>query len=168
MPTKIEQAAIDHVAAVSSSGASARKLAELIETKYPGAIERAKTRRAATYRDSRIRGPVPPWARRLFLKHAPERADLAWRRTTVTHLRGRCDGLYSVFVTELIGTPEKTLRILLLHEIAHFVGTGHDERWTAEFRRLLVAEGLYRAALTSGLTGQKKLRRVKAAGRSLR
>ena len=162
MPTKIEAKAIEMVASTCANHSKA--LAELIEVKYPGAIARARARRAKEYEKSRFRGTVPPWARRLFLKHAPSRADLRWRRSSTT-LRGTCDGVYSVSVTERIGTSEERMRILLLHEIAHFVGFGHDARYTAELRRLLVAEGLYRAALKSGLTGQSKLRRVKAATR---
>jgi predicted metal-dependent hydrolase len=165
-PTRIELAAIG-VVATSSKPYRARVgiLAGLIETSYPGAIERAAARIERERFESKFHGPVPAWAKKLVAKHRPDLIALRWRRSRTT-LRGTCSSWSSeITVTERIGEPEQRMRILLLHEIAHFRGTGHDERFAAEFRRLLVAEGLYRAALKSGLTGQSKLRRVKAATR---
>jgi hypothetical protein len=162
-PNAAEKAAIEYLSVNQSQhGDRIIALRDAVESRFPGAIDRAVAKRAKEYQQGRFNGPVPTWAKRLFLKHAPRRADLRWRRSSTT-LRGTCDGIYHVTVTERIGESEERMRILLLHEIAHFVGSGHDVAWTAEFRRLLAAEGLYRAALKSNLTGQSKLRRVKKA-----
>jgi len=164
-PDKVAAAAIEYVAANSgrvSQSATLSALVDVLDEKYPGAIERARARRKVKVFESKFSGPVPPWCKRLVAKHWPDLGRLQWRRSRTT-LRGTCDGWSTITVTERIGTTEERMRILVLHEIAHRRGTGHDERFAAEFRRLLVAEGLYRAALKSGLSGQSKLRRVKAA-----
>jgi hypothetical protein len=164
-PGKIEKLAVDAIASYDARHGIPVNMIPLrnaIEEAYPGAISRAIERREAAQFEAKFTGKVPPWAKRYVAKHWPTLEHLTWRRSRHT-LRGTCDGYGRITVTERIGTDEERMRILVLHEIAHRRGYGHDEKYTAELRRLLVAEGLYRAALKSGLTGQSKLRRVKAA-----
>lgn len=164
-PDKVAAAAIELLAAnpTRHGQATFAALIEIVEERYPGAIERARARRKAKAFDSKFVGPVPDWAKRYVKKHYPSLRLMKWRRSKVT-LRGTCETWTStITVTERTGTSEERMRILVLHEIAHQVGYGHDDKYAAELRRLLVAEGLYRAALKSGLSGQSRLRRVKAA-----
>lgn len=163
-PDKIGKAAIAAVvAAAKPHGKSIAELAAVLEEAYPGAIARATEARTKARFESKFVGPVPDYAKRYVAKYWPGLTRLTWRRSGVT-LRGTCATWSGeIRVIERIGTDEQKMRILVLHEIAHRVGIGHDERFAAEFKRLLVGEKLYRAALQSGLSGQSKLRRVKKA-----
>jgi hypothetical protein len=158
-PDRLHRLAIE----AAARGRITNDLRTGLEEAFPGAIARASERREREAFDARFAGPVPAWAKRYVAKYWPGITQMRWRRSATT-LHGTCDRWEgTIVVTARNGEPEQRLRILVLHEIAHRVGRGHDERYTAELRRLLVAEGLYRAALKSGLTGQSKLRRVKAA-----
>lgn len=164
-PDKIHRAAIDVVVKrISERDRGTMKiLADLLDEQFPGAIARASEKRRKALIEAKYRGPVPAYAKKLVAKHWPALGSLTWRRSRYT-LRGTCDGFDSITITERIGTSEERMKILVLHEIAHRRGRGHDAVFAAELRRLLVAEGLYRAALKTEnvLRGQSKLRRVAA------
>ncbi len=185
-PDKVARAAIDWLSGKSPDG---REMRRVIEEVYPGAIARARAAQVKAEHDARFTGPVPLWAKRYVEKHASDHVTLQVRqsRSKVT-TSGRCYGGSRLVVTfgrahRLYGneTPEAEAsireqqervesdhRIVVLHEIAHTRAPwdDHGPKFYAAFRKLLVAEGLLRAAEKRyGKIRAGKLRQAASRGR---
>jgi hypothetical protein len=163
MYTKIEKAAI---ALVVRDGIAQRALLrDAIEEKYPGAIDRARGRRAKERFAAKFVGNPPEWAKRMVAKHAPDITLLNWRRSRVKWgTSGHCSlwgGSMAITVGRGAGHSEdggKTVvythdededRYVLLHEIAHHkTHELHTDGFWDFLYGLLVEEGLYRKTLT--------------------
>lgn len=144
----ITAAAIELLAGDSTIRQTVRgkALANAIEAKHPMAVPRARARIQAQRLEARFVGDPPEWAKRLIIKHFPDFPRLVWRRSRVhAFSSGRCFADHIV-LTAGWQASEDDLRVVLLHEIAHRRGHGHDARYYREFHRLLVAEHLYRHA----------------------
>ena len=170
-PDKLHRFAIEAVAARGEmlDGPRMKALRAGLEEAFPGAIERARDRRKRAAFDSKFAGPVPEWAKRYVKKHSPNIDRLTIRQSrTKPYSSGHCLNGGEIVVTFGAGreTDADTLverQAVVLHELAHSLKPwhGHDETFYAEWRRLLVAEGILRAAIATGrFRAPRKLRRA--------
>lgn len=179
-PNAVEKTVIEYLARrdVPRAFADAAAVRRAIEAKFPGAIARQKERDAKETFDRKFVGNVPAWARHYVEKYGSRVDTLTIRRSrSKDTTSGRCYGgsrLVVTFGREKPGDDienarrEKDWRTVVLHEIAHSRAPydDHGDRFYAEFRKMLVAEGLLRFAQERyGKIRAGKLRQVASRGR---
>ncbi len=167
------RAAIDLLAARRrdpfSSAGQMTALKRIIEETYPGAIDRACARAEAEAFEAKFLGKVPAWAKRYVAKYGGANVStLRIKQSRSPHRTGTSGWcLYStgeIQLTFAVDGDENEQKMSVLHEIAHANKPGgHDDRFYAEWRRLLAAEGLYREAVKSGRFGTRRANKLRRA-----
>lgn len=156
MPTKVEQLAIEHIARAKCSGKSRTALEAAIETKWPGSVERARTRYHREMDEARFEGRVPDWVKRLVRKYErPARSIRFVARFSRTKpwTSGHCTYWNDRVVVTFGGNDLDEQRYVVLHEIAHAnqpSWENHGEGFYDELYRMVKAEGLYRKCIAKG------------------
>lgn len=149
-PNAVERAAINACAAAFGP-TSTRLLREAIETRFPGALARARAEREKQAEEARFSGDPPIWAKNMLRRHCNPGVTLEWHRSRVKHgTSGRCFSRSRIVITA--GSHEPDQKITLAHEIAHVLapwGAQHSDAFYDTLLKVTKAEGLYRASVNS-------------------
>jgi hypothetical protein len=170
-PNAVEKAAITMLA--SEQSYRDRPLRAAVEERFPGAVARAKAAlRKAKFDRKFIGQDIPRWAKTYIAKHCPaitsvtvRHSDADWREHTSGHYK-----TWDHTITITVGQSEDDARLALLHEIAHArrPHAQHGDDFYDEYRRLLVAEGMWAKAVNSPVKHGGQARGLKAAARRAR
>lgn len=159
--TKIERAAIEHIARAHYADKrpatdSLTILRQLIDEKFPNAIERARAKRLKEIDEKRFEGRVPEWAKRLVRKYEdrPRDVTLVIRHSrTKPYTSGHCAYWSDRIVVTFGGNDEIEHKFVILHELAHHKAAfrrneHHGESFYDELLPMVRAEGIYRACVS--------------------